>query len=174
VPRRRFSSGVGTRPVQWATPSAVQGVIQSEKLDVGQCSGGVCKIGLPAHHPDVVQRGPPAEVLSATVAGIGPYKLINDLRHYQLFNVRACTVYYYRGAHRFGVHFRWFTNRGQSPDLPVAATAGGQSPDTRRPPGGTTTFLGHYGGILAGQDSGEPYARDWSYPLIGPIAQSHC
>jgi hypothetical protein len=144
--------GSGNPTGQWATPSVVQAIIQSEKLDVGECPGGVCKMGLRAHRPGVVRRGP-SEVLSAAVAGIGPYKLINGVRHYQLFNVRACTVYYYRGAHRFGVHFRWFA---------------------RRPPGGTTTFLGHYGGIRAGQDSGEPYARDWGYPLIGPTAQSHC
>ena len=96
---------------------------------------------------------PLAEVLSATVAGSGPYNLINGVRHYQLFNVRACTVYYYRGAHRFGAHFRWFT---------------------RRPPGGTTTFLGREGGVLAGQDGGEPYARDWNYPRFGPLARDHC
>lgn len=144
--------GSGNPTGQWSTPSAVQAIIQSGKLDVAECPGGVCKIGLPAHGPGVVEGGL-TEVLSATVAGIGPYKLINGVRRYQLFNVRACTVYYYRGAHRFGVHFRWFT---------------------RRPPGGTTTSLNRNGRISVSQDSGEPYARDWNYPLIGPTAQSHC
>jgi hypothetical protein len=31
---------------RWATPSAVQAIIQSGRLGVGECSGGVCKIGL--------------------------------------------------------------------------------------------------------------------------------
>lgn len=144
--------GSGNPTGQWATPSVVQGVIQSEKLVVGKCSGGVCKIGLPAHRPDVVQTGPQADVLSATVAGIGPYKLINGVRHYRLFDVRACTVYYYRGAHRFGVHFRWYTHR---------------------PPSITTT-TNRDGTVSAGQDSGEPYARDWNYPRFAPLAHDHC
>ena len=138
---------------QWATPSAVHAVIRSRLIAVGQCSGGPCKIGLPANKPGIVQDGPGAKVVSVTVAGIGPHKLINGLRRYQLFNVHACTVYYYRGAHRFRVHFRWFT---------------------RRPPGGTTTSVGHYGNILVERDSGEQYARDWNYPLFGPLAHGHC
>lgn len=91
--------------------------------------------------------------MSASVAGIGPYRLINGVRRYRLFNVRACTIYYYRGAHRFSVHFRWFT---------------------RRPPGGTTTTVDREGAVSVGQDSGEPYARDWNYPLFGPLAHGRC
>jgi hypothetical protein len=144
--------GSGNPTGQWATPRAVQTVILSHRLGVGQCSGGVCKIGLPANKPGVVAESA-AKVVSVTVGGIGPYKLINGVRRYQLFNVRACTLYYYRGAHRFGVHFRWFT---------------------RRPPGGTTTSIDRGGTISVGQDRGEPYARDWNYPLFGPLADGHC
>jgi hypothetical protein len=147
---------------RWATPTAVQKLILSHKLDVRECesvpgagfarSGGTCKLGRPATKPGVVAMTL-TRVTSATVTGIGPAKLIDAVRHYRLFDVQACTVYYYRGAHRFAVHFRWFT---------------------RRPPGGTTTSVGHYGTTSVARDSGEPYARDWNYPLSGPLAHGHC
>lgn len=144
--------GSGNPSGQWATPRAVQAVILSRGIGLGECSGGACEIGLPANKPGVVAEMV-AEVVSATVTGIGPSKLIDNVRRYQLFDVRACTFYYYRGAHRFGVHFRWFT---------------------RRPPGGTTTSLSGDGALSVGRDSGEPYARDWNYPLFGPLAHGHC
>src|SRR4051794_8116536 len=92
---------------RWATPRAVQAIILSHKLQVGECestpggglvlSGGNCKLGLPATKPGVV-AGRIAKVVSATVKGIGPYKLSNGARRYQLFDVEACTVYYDRGV----------------------------------------------------------------------------
>jgi hypothetical protein len=91
--------------------------------------------------------------VSAAVTGIGPYKLVDGVRRYQLFNVRACTIYYHRGAHRWGVDFRWFT---------------------RRPPGGTITTSDRNGGVTVERDSGEPYARDWNYPLFAPLARERC
>lgn len=137
---------------RWATPGAIQAIILSHRLDVDECPGGPCKIGLPATKPGVVQEGP-TRVLSATAAGVAPFKLINGVRRFQLFEVRACTIYYFRGAHRFRVHFRWFT---------------------RRPPGGTTTNLHRDGTISVDKDSGEPYARDWNYPLFPPLAHGRC
>ena len=111
-----------------------------------------CKIGLPATKPGVVQEGP-TKVLSATVAGVAPFKLINGVRRFQLFEVRACTIYYFRGAHRFRLHFRWFTGR---------------------PPGGTMTNLHRDGTITVDRDGGAPYARDWSYSLFPPLAHGRC
>ena len=144
--------GSGNPTGQWATPRAVQTIMLSRGLDIGQCAGRPCKIGLPANKPGVVKDSV-AEVVSATVTGIGPSKLINGLRRYQLFDVQACTVYYYRGAHRFDAHFRWYT---------------------RRPPGGTTTSIDRDGTTSVVRDSGEPYARDWNYPLFGPLAHGRC
>ena len=144
--------GSGNPTGRWATPGAVQAIILSHRLDVDDCPGGPCKIGLPATTPGVV-RGGPTKVLSATVAGVASSKLINGVGRFQLFEVRACTIYYFRGAHRFRVHFRWFT---------------------RRPPGGTITTRLRGGRIAVVRDSGEPYARDWNHPLEGPQAQGHC
>jgi hypothetical protein len=77
--------GSGNPTGRWATPRAVQAVILSREITIGECSGGACKIGLLAGKPGVV-RETVADVVSATVTGIGPYKLINDVRRYQLFN----------------------------------------------------------------------------------------
>ena len=153
--------GGGNPTGRWATPSAVQTLILSHKLAVGECepapgvgfvlSAGNCKLGRPSTKPGVV-ASTITKVVSATVTGIGRAKQINGVAHYQLFDVHACTVYYDRGAHRFAVHFRWFT---------------------RRPPGGTTTSV-ERGGVTVARDSGEPYARDWNYPLFGPLAHGHC
>ena len=90
-------------------------------------------------------------VRSATVTGIAPSKLINGERRYQLFDVRACTIYYYQGAHRFGVHFRWYTHRP-----PSNAT--------------TTEDLGR----SVSPDDGQPYAKDWNYPRFAPLAHARC
>ena len=154
--------GSGNPAGRWATPRAIQAIVLSHKLHVGECesapgagfvpSGGNCKLGRPATKPGVVAN-PLAKVVSATVTGIGSSKLINGGHRYQLFDVEACTVYYYRGAHRFGTHFRWFT---------------------RRPPGGTTTSVARNGTISVGPDSGAPYVRDWNYPLFLPLAHGHC
>ena len=138
---------------QWVTVKAVQAVILSNGIEVDECMGGACKIT-----NGKLVGGPPtsgrvAKVVSAAVTGIGPYNLINGARRYQLFNVQACTIYYYRGAHRWGVQVRWFT---------------------RRPPGGTMTTSDRNGGVTVERDSGEPYARDWNYPFFAPLARDHC
>jgi len=137
---------------QWATANGVKTVILSRVLGVTLCNGGACKIGQSAEElgvdAEVVSR-----VVSAAATGVGPYKLINGELRYQLFDVRACTVYYYQGAHRFRVHFRWFT---------------------QRPPGGTTTTVDRNGGLVVGRDSGESYARDWNYPRFSPLARDRC
>src|SRR5262245_42407910 len=87
--------GSGNPTGQWATPEAVQSVVLSHGLGVAVCHDGVCKIS-----NGKLVNGPPnaesvAKVLSATVTGIGPSKLINGARRYQLFDVRACTIYYF-------------------------------------------------------------------------------
>src|SRR5262249_47975044 len=135
------------------TPDAVHSVVLARGLGVVVCNDGVCKIS-----NGKLVDGPPnaesvAEVLSATVTGMGPSKLINGVRHYQLFNVRACTIYYFRGAHRLGVHFRWFTHR---------------------PPGAFTTTIDRSGKPSVGQGNGEPYARDWNFSRFDPLAHDHC
>jgi hypothetical protein len=128
--------GSGNPTGHWATPKAVQAAILSRGVGLIECNGGACKIGRPAKQlhidAEVVAR-----VVSATVTGIGPYKLLNGARRYQLFDVRACTLYYYRGAHRFGVHFRWFTHR----------------------PPSITTITNRDGTVSPGRDDGEPYAQ---------------
>src|SRR4029077_14549729 len=97
----------------WATPKAVQAALLSRVFGIDVCSGGACKIGRPVKQLGIDgDRG--TSVLSATVTGIAPSKLVNGSRRYQLFNVRARTIYYYQGAHRFGVHFRWYTHRPPS------------------------------------------------------------
>ena len=143
--------GSGNPTGQWATPKAVQAVILSRGLGLTECSGGACKIGRPANQLHI-DAEVVASVVSAAVTGIGPYKLINGVRRYQLFNVRACTLYYYRGAHRFGVHFRWFTHR----------------------PPSATTITNRDGSVSPGRDDGEPHARDWNYPRFAPLAHDHC
>ena len=137
---------------RWATPAAIQAIILSQRLDVDECPGGPCRIGRPATKPGVVQEGP-TKVLSATVVGVAPFKLVNGVRRFQLFEVRACTIFYFRGARRLRVHFRWFT---------------------RRPPGGMTTNLHRDGTVSVDEDSGEPYARDWNHPLFPPLAYGRC
>ena len=92
--------------------------------------------------------------MSANVTGIGPYKLVNGVRRYSSSRfgpARSTTT----EAHIGGVLlFRWFT---------------------RRPPGGTIKTDDHNGGVLlSSRDSGEPYARDWNYPLFAPLARDHC
>lgn len=144
--------GSGNPTGRWATPTAIRAAILSRRLDVGECSGGACKIGRPANKPGLV-RGGFVKVVSATVAGVGPYKVVDGVRRYRLFDVLACTIYYERGAHRFAVHFRWFTHRR---------------------PGGTTTSVDRDGTISVARDGGAPYARDWNYPLFGPLAQGRC
>ena len=136
----------------WATTSAIQSIVLSSALGVGLCDNGVCKSinGRLASEPTA---GVVTKVLSATVTGIGPTRLVNGARRYQLFSVRACTIYYYRGAHRFGVHFRWFT---------------------RRPPGGVKATIDRDGKVSVGRDDGEPYPRDWNHPLRSPLALDHC
>ncbi len=131
---------------QWATPAAVQTIILS------LAGGHRLVVDVPPNKPAVAQRVV-VKVSSASVAGVPPSKLINDAQHFQLFNVRACTIYYFRGAHRFRVHFRWFT---------------------RRPPGGTITERTRDGRIAVVRDSGEPYGRDWNHPLQGPQADGRC
>jgi hypothetical protein len=126
---------------QWVTAAAVQTTILS------LAGGHRLVVGVPPNQRAVVK------VVSATVAGVPPSKLINSAQHFQLFEVRVCTIYYFRGAHRFHVHFRWFT---------------------RRPPGGTITTRTRDGRIAVVRDSGEPYGRDWNHPLEGPQAHGHC
>jgi hypothetical protein len=144
--------GSGNPTGQWATPQAAQAVILSRKIEVGECIGGACQItnGKLVGEPT---SGRLSRVVSATATGIGPYKVVNGVRRYQLFNVRACTIYYHHGAHRWSVHFRWFT---------------------RRPPEGTISTSDHNGGVAVVRDSGEPYGRDWNYPLFAPLARTHC
>ena len=144
--------GSGNPTGKWATPQAAQAVILSRTIEVGECNGGACQItnGNLVAGPT---SGRVSRVVSASVTGIGPYKLINGGRRYQLFNVRACTIYYYQGAHRWRVHFRWFT---------------------RRPPGGTIKTSDRNGGVAVRRDSGQPYARDWNYPLFAPLARERC
>jgi hypothetical protein len=156
------SVGSGNPRGGWATSSAVRTIIFSHKLQVGECepspgagfvrSSGNCKLGRPPTKPGVVAELI-TKVVSASVTGIGPYKLIAGRPRYQLFNVSACTVYFYRGAHRYGVHFRWFTGR---------------------PRGGTTTRLNRNGTTSIVRDSGAPYARDWNYTLFMPLAHGRC
>jgi hypothetical protein len=143
--------GSGNPTGQWATPKMVQAVILSSALGIGECNGGACKIGRPAKQLHI-DAEVVASVVSATVTGIGPYKVLNGARRYQVFDVRACTLYYYRGAHRFGVHFRWFTHR----------------------PPSITTITNRDGTVSPGRDDGQPYARDWNYPRFGPLARDHC
>jgi len=126
---------------QWATANGIKTVILSRVLGVTLCNGGACKIGQPAKQlgvdAEVVSR-----VVSATVTGVGPYKLINGEHRYLLFNVRACTIYYYRGAHRFGVHFRWVTQRppgGATTILAVTAVSRSAGTAASRTPGTGTT-----------------------------------
>jgi hypothetical protein len=150
-------SWTGNPAGQWATPAAVQAVLLAHPLGVGECGpagkeGGACKVGLGKSPPDVVAESV-SRVVSANVMGLGPSKVVRGVRRYQLFDVLACTVHYYRGAHRWTVHFRWFT---------------------RRPAGGTLTNLGRNGGVQVVNDTGDPYARDWNYPLSGALALSHC
>ena len=137
---------------KWATATAIRSILLSKKLGVGLCNDGVC-----TSSSGRLVEGPTAavatKVLAATVTGIGPNKLVNGTRRYQLFSVRACTIYYHRGAHRFGVHFRWFT---------------------QRPPGGVLTTLTRDGKVSAVRDDGEPYTRDWSHPLLSPLALDRC
>ena len=137
---------------RWATPTAIQSIVLSSRLGVGLCNDVVCK-----RINGKLVDGPTAEVvtkvLAATVTGIGPNKVINGARRYQVFSVRACTISYYRGAHRFAVHFRWFT---------------------QRPPGGVTTTMNRDGKVSVGRDDGEPYTRDWNHPLLSPLALDHC
>ena len=144
--------GSGNPTGKWATPQAALAVILSRTIEVGECAGGACQItnGKLVGEPT---SGRVSRVVSATVTGIGPYKLINGVRRYQLFNVRACTIYYYKGAHRWDVHFRWFT---------------------RRPPGGTIRTSDRNGGVTDRPDTGAPYARDWNYPLFAPLARDRC
>jgi hypothetical protein len=143
--------GNGNPTGQWATPKAVQAVILSRGTDITECSGGACKIGEPINklgiNAEVV-----TSVVAATVTGIAPYKLINGARRYQLFNVRACTIYYYQGAHRFSVHFRWYTHR----------------------PPSITTITNRDGTVSTGPNDGGSIAKDWDYPRFAPLAHDHC
>lgn len=137
--------GSGNPNGRWATEGAIEANIVSHRLDVGY---------RPCTKPEPCDSaGGPIKVSSATVAGIPPSTMINGARHFQLFDVRACTIYYFRGPHRFRFHFRWFT---------------------RRPPGGTITARTRDGGIVVVRDSGEPYARDWNHPLRRPQADGRC
>jgi hypothetical protein len=137
--------GGGNPNGRWATPTAIQASILSHLLDVGH-----------APCPKVWSCdswGGPTKVSSATVAGIPPSRTIEGVPHFQLFDVRACTISYFRGTHRFRFHFRWFT---------------------RRPPGGTIETRTRDGRIAVVRDNGAPYARDWNHPLRGPQAEGHC
>jgi hypothetical protein len=137
--------GGGNPNGRWATPAAIQAIILTHQLGVGS-----------APCPKVMSCdvwGGPVKVSSATVAGIPPSRTIEGVRHFQLFEVRACTIFYYRGPHRFSFHFRWFT---------------------RRPPGGTIETMTRNGTIAVIRDNGEPYARDWNHPLSGPQAHGRC
>ena len=125
---------------RWATPEAVRAIILS--------LAGDSRINVGGWGEDVVVK-----VLSATVAGIPPSRLINGVPRFQLFEVRACTIYYFRGAHRYRAHFRWFT---------------------RRPAGGTITTGTRDGRIAVVRDNGAPYYRDWNHALSIPQAYGHC
>jgi hypothetical protein len=145
--------GSGNPTGQWAAPEAVRSVILERGFGLGLCHNSVCAIS-----NGKLVNGPPnaevvAEVLAATVTGMGPSKLIDGVRRYQLFDVQACTIYYYRGVHRFGVHFRWFTHR---------------------PPGAVTTTADRYGKPVVGRDDGQPYAKDWTFPRFDPLARDRC
>lgn len=146
--------GSGNPTGQWATPAAVQSVILSRGVGLLECrpGRGACRIDRPFNQLHIDAEVPTSAV-SATVTGIDPFKLVNGVRRYQLFDVRACTIYYYRGAHRFGAHFRWFTHR---------------------PPGGVITTTDRYGKLAVVRDDGEPYARDWNHPYLDPLARDHC
>jgi hypothetical protein len=146
--------GSGNPTGQWATPAAVQSVILSRGVGLLECGPGrgACKFARPFNQLHI-DAEVPTNVVSATVTGIGPSKLINGVRRYQLFDVRACTIYYYRGAHRFSAHFRWFTHR---------------------PPGGVITTTDHDGKRSVVRDDGEPYAEDWNHPYLDPLARDRC
>ena len=139
--------GGGNPNGRWATPGAIHAIILSL---AGNHRLG---LGVPPDSPNVVAEERIVKVLSATVNGIAPSKRSNSVPHFQLFEVRACTVYYFQGAHRDRVHFRWFT---------------------RRPPGGTITTRNREGRIVVVRDNGAPYVRDWNHPLSGPQVEGHC
>jgi hypothetical protein len=139
--------GSGNPTGRWATPGAIRTIILSPAGD------DRLGVGVPPDTPNVVAEEAGVRVLSATVIGIPPSKLINGAQNFQLFEVHACTIYYFRGAHRYRAHFRWFT---------------------RRPPGGTITTRNRGGRIVVVRDNGAPYARDWNHPLSGPLANGRC
>jgi len=142
--------GSGNPTGRWATPGAIRTIILSLAGDDRLGVGVPCDIG--RRPPNVCAEEAPVRVLSATVIGIPPSKLINGVPRFQLFEVRACTIYYFRGAHRYRAHFRWLT---------------------RRPPGGTITTRRHGRNVVV-RDNGAPYARDWNHPLSGPLANGRC
>ena len=137
--------GGGNPNGRWATPRAIQAIILAHRLDVGYvpCTKAMSCDG----------AGGPIKVSSATVTGVPPSRLINGVPRFQVFEVRACTIFYFRGLHRFRFHFRWFT---------------------RRPAGGTITTRLRDGSIAVVRDNGAPYARDWNRPLRRPLADGRC
>ena len=88
-------------------------------------------------------------VRSAVIRGVGTRRVFADgSRRYQRFEVNICAVDYTAGGARVSADVLWHT---------------------RRPPSTTKTASG---GI--GHDSGAPYAEDWEYRGLSPLAHDGC
>jgi hypothetical protein len=89
-------------------------------------------------------------VIRARVAGMRPSRVVNGVRLYRHFEVRACALNYVAGGARVSAHYVWHTHR---------------------PPTSGSRRVGNR--IYSYRDPGGTSAEDWSYKT-SPIMRAGC
>jgi hypothetical protein len=89
-------------------------------------------------------------VIRARVAGMRPWRVVNGIRLYRHFEVRACALNYVAGGARVSAHYLWHA---------------------RYPPTSGSKQVGNR--IYGYRDPGGPSAEDWNYKS-SPIMRAGC
>jgi hypothetical protein len=89
-------------------------------------------------------------VIRARVVGMRPWRVVNGVRLYRHFEVRACALNYAAGGARVSAHYLWHTRR---PPTTVSKQVGNRSYGYR--------------------DPGIPSAEGWNYKAA-PIMRAGC
>lgn len=138
---------------QWASVVTIKKALVGHPFEILECDENPCEPftynGQTSIPPDLNPVYVMVSVRSAVIRGVGTRRVFADgSRRYQRFEVNICAVDYTAGGARVSADVLWHT---------------------RRPPSTTKTASG---GI--GHDSGAPYAEDWEYRGLSPLAHDGC
>jgi hypothetical protein len=119
------------------------------------------------------------QVVSASASGLGPAKVIDGVRRYQEFNVRACTVNYLAGGAKLRAHVFYLTGSQPTPasvtadDAAIAAFKNQVALGGPIPPDVMAAFRTAQADLVRGQGT-PPLAADWQVRIDVPYLQPGC